>query len=395
MTSHDRLSLYTSHCTHEAVTGTVPDLWFPLSVFDTESAEVVREMIADIRFLGTQTWVTPRPNPPMAELISAVIKSLDHKQPRRGQTHLLVLSPTVNHLHELSKAHTHVRIHQINPAVLPFRSEGELNDKMCNDDCCETVTVNNWAYYQSPPDRIRQILRHARLEAPFGVIYNVTVDIRRRSGCEVIKYEGPTTIPQLRLGQQHVFFAQVQVERSQTREMDLESDDPVRDSYLSLNNTRQDLFNAAALGASKVHLLSAQVMSQNTLQPINNWIFSETPLFIIKELGRLAVPKDRAMELYKRRFFYHLSRLEPHIAIVMIPELETSVRPELKSTVAKLLSRMEDEIGDHQAIISHESFSRQKLPMCPGPIAIAPPHTFLREKCEARKKKRAAVKNGS
>jgi hypothetical protein len=342
-------------------------------------------MVSDIRALGTQTWKPPRPNPSIDDVLVAVAKSLDSKKPKSSQTHVLLLSANGCSIHEAPTSYPSMQFHMINPAVIPISKEFQPEDTPDN------VTMSSYAHYQSRSESVRKILRYARSKTPAGNNCNIHVDVRRRPGCEVLRYEGSTDVPQLRLGQVHTFFAEIRVQRSQTQEMDLISKDPVRDSILAKHNMRQDLLNAKALGASKVHLLSVQVMHQNTIMQSDEWIFTETPLFILKDMGRLTWPIDRAMDVYKRRFFHTISQLDPNVAITMMDQLDLMVKPSLKEQAKKKLNRIHKEIEAHQTIALYEKNSRQNLPSCPGPIAVPYAHQFLVEKWETRKKKRQGV----
>jgi hypothetical protein len=387
----DRVALYTTHCTHEVVTGTVPEMWYPLEKADNVAAEIFREMASDIRTLGAQAWKWPRPNPPMTEVIIAVTKSLEAKDPKKARTHIVLLSPLARDMHDVSKAYPWVHVHQINPAVLPYTRDQDPEELVCMEDCCGNITVNNVTHYQSGPDRIRQIFRYARSEKPLGSMCNVHVDLRRGPGCEVLRYEGSRTLQHLRLGQVHTFFAEIKVVRSQTKELDLDSHDPVRDSTLSANNLMQDLKNAVALGASKVHLLSVQLMHQGSMLPSNQWAFTESPLLILKELGRLSMPTDRALDIYKRRFFATLVNLDVDAAITETTHLSAIAKLDLKDAASKVLDHMRKELDLHKAIVAYEQTSRKNLPLCPGPISVPYAHSFLVEKWEARKKKRMGM----
>jgi hypothetical protein len=148
--------------------------------------------------------------------------------------------------------------------------------------------------------------------------------------------------------------------------MDLHSPDPIRDSSLAANNMRQDLKNAQVLGASKAHLLSVQVMHQSSMMPFTHWSFAESPLLIVKEMGRLSTPTDRALDLYKRRLFYIVSRLDVDSAVQEMSDFDATVKPELKEQVRRILDSMTSEVGSHRDIITYEKTSRKNLPSCPG-----------------------------
>jgi hypothetical protein len=171
--------------------------------------------------------------------------------------------------------------------------------------------------------------------------------------------------------------------------MDLEGNDPVRDSSLAANNLMQDLRNAMVLGASKVHLLSVQLLHQSSMLPSTHWTFTEAPLLVLRELGRLSMPTDRALELYRRRFFFIVSRLSLDADIKpVIEELDAVVKPELKDIMKKVLEHMGKEVESHKTIVDYEKNRRAHLPSCTGPIPVPYAHQFLIEKWETRKKKR-------
>jgi hypothetical protein len=325
----------------------------------------------------------------MSEVLISITKSLEARDFREKRTHIMLLSPAMRELHDVSKLYPSVHVHQINPAILPFNGVNNAEELMCMDMCCRNITYYNHAHFQSSSDRVRQLLRHARSEKPTGMICNVHVDLRRRPGCEVLRCEGSPDIPQLRLGQVHSLFAEVRVIRSITKEMDLESNDPVRDSTLAANNLMQDLKNAIVLGASKVHILSVQLLHQNSMLPSTHWTFTESPLLVLKELGRLSLPTDRALELYKRRFFSSFTRLPADSRTERVIEhLISMVKPELTDACMKILVQMGKEVDSHRDIVQYEKTRRAHLPSCTGPVPAPYAHQFLLDKWETRKKKR-------
>lgn len=387
----DRVALYTTHCTHNVVSGTVPDMILPLRSFCTETEETLRELINDIGACGTQTLEPPRPNPTMSDVVLAVAKSLENKDISQNRTHMIILTPTTNVLHAISQTFPRLYIHQMSPGVLPFRHSEELQDRICEEPCCENVFVSNWAHYQSPSSRIKQIIRDARSEKPLGKITNVHVEIRTKKGCEVVEIEGTSEIGRLRLGQVHSFFVRVHITRSETQELDLEMIDPVLHSSLG-ETLRQDLRNAQAIGATSVHLLTVQVVHQNSLQPPNCWNYTESQLVVTKDLGGLASPINLPLELYKRQFFHRFSRHDANADSAQ-PELEilAVATPDTYEELKQLAQRMSKEIRCHKAILEYEMAYRQKLPIRPGPICLDVAHDWLAEKWDEKRNKRKGL----
>jgi hypothetical protein len=56
------------------------------------------------------------------------------------------------------------------------------------------------------------------------------------------------------------------------------------------------------------------------------WQSCYEPFLVIRDLGRLVRPADKALDLYRRWFYYTLSRLEPELAVAEIAKLRAGVR---------------------------------------------------------------------
>lgn len=386
----DRLALYTTHCTHNAVTGNRPEKHFPLGPLGTDTESVFENLTASVCRHGTQTWDPPRPNPSMTDVVLCVATSLDSQDLKKGRTHIILLSPATYVLHGVSKTFPDLYIHRVNPAVLPFRREPELPDTVCFNECCKKVFVSNWNSYQSLPGRLKLIVNNARSKQPVGDITDVSIDIRAREGCEVLECFGSKDISHLRLGQVHTFFARLRLNKSKTRQVDLESVNPVFNSSLDVNGLRQDLVTAVAFGAIKVHVLDVQLYSRNSIHSPNCWNYTETPLIVIRDLGGLAPPVDQSLDLYKRYYFHKFTNLTTKLAAVEIGN--TLAKPwEIDEGTEKILERMAKEIRHHERVRRYEYDSRQKLPLCPGPIAPEATHEWLEAIWNKRKTKRRGM----
>lgn len=387
----DRLALYATHCTHQSVTGNRPDLLFPLRPFSAETEETFRDLTAIVARYGTQSWKPPRPNPSMAEVILGVTRSLEGLDMKNRPTHLVLLSPTAHVLHDVSKSCPDLYIHQVNPATIPFRRCSDVSEPECDDECCKNVFISNWSHFQSLPGRVKRILKYARSVKPLGEITKVCIDVRARHGCEVIEFLGLKDVASLRLGQVHTIFAKVRTTRSAMNAVDLLSRNPVFNSSLDHKELRQQLQNAATLGAVKVHLLDVQVYHQNTLHARDCWNYTETPFLVIRDLGGLAPPFDATVEVTKRRLFYKFVQLDTDSAR-MEAETIMSACTGYQEPLKKFVQRILMEIDRYQQVLDYEREHRQKLPLCPGPIAIeASPHEWLVDIWNRKKTKRQGV----
>jgi hypothetical protein len=386
----DRLALYTTHCVHNAVTGNKPELHYPLRPFSTDSEEIFYGLTTSICQSGTQTWMPPRPNPSMTDVVLGVAKSLEDQDLKPGRTHIILLSPTSYVLHDVSKTFPELSIHRINPATLPYRQELELQDTVCFESCCKNVFVSNWCSYQAVPGRIKRILKNARSKSPVGGLTNLSIDMRTRDGCELIECFGRKDVPHLRLGQVHTFFAQVRVDRQKTRRVDLDSINPIFNSSLDVKGLRQELQNAVALGATKVHILDVQIYHQNSINTVDCWNYTEAPVVVVRELGGLAPPVDTTLEVLKRQYFHKFAQLTIDDASIEVDNLLAIL--DLENEVARnMVECMSREIRCQEAIRKYENDYRQKLPLCPGPIEIEPPHAWLLDLWSRRKSKRNGV----
>lgn len=374
----DRVSLYATHCTHESVSGNVPEVLYPLRPLSKESKDEIRDMILSIRHYGPQKWSPPRPNPSMTDTIIAVAKSLELRKPRDGKIHIMLLSPAVSNVHGVTKTHPGLYIHQVNPAVIPIRCNQNPDTVMCCDTCCAKFAVHNWTHYQSIPGLLEQIIRYARSEPPISEVTDVLVNIRPSSGCQIMKVEGYNFIRRLRPGQTHAFFIRIRVARSETQEIDLEKKDPVLQSCLNENNNglRQELLTANAMGASKVHLLTIQLLNQDSLDDQSIWRFRESNLFVFKELGNLARPADKIVDFYKRLSFYMVSHVETSEANEAIKKLERQVKSK-DPTIRKNFERLQKEVGSHKEIARYEKTYRRTLPHYHGPAHVPNAHEWV------------------
>jgi len=386
----DRIALYTTHCAHNVVTGNKPELHFPLRPFSTDSEDLFKDLTSNICRYGTQVWEPARPNPSMTDVVLAVVKSLEDQDLKQGRTHIILLSPAAYVLHEVSKSFQDLYIHRINPAALPYRREPELQDTVCFDSCCKNVFVSNWTCYQSVPGRVKRILKNARSKNPVGELTNVSVDLRIREGCELIECFGSKEVPNLRLGQVHTLFVRIRVDKDKTQGVDLNSVNPVFNSSLDVKGLRQELQNAVALGATKVHIFDVQLYHQNSIHTMDSWNYTETPLTLIRELGSLAPPIDAVLEVYKRLYFHKFIQLTTHEARLEADNL-LAVLDINKEPARNVLERLAKEINCQQAIRKYERDYRQKLPLCPGPIDIEASHEWLLELWNKKKNKRNGV----
>ena len=387
----DRVALYTTHCTHQSVTGNRPDLLFPIEPFNSDTEETFRNLTTSIAKCGTQTWKPPRPNPSMAEVILSVARSLEDKDMKRQRTHVVLLSPASHILHDVSKSYPDLYIHQINPASVPYRRLPDVGDTQCIEECCQNVFISNWNHFQSLPGRIKRILKYARSIKPVGKISQVCIDLRVRDGCEIIECSGSKDIASLRLGQVHTIFAKIRTARSATKAVDLLSTNPVFNSSLDVKDLRQQLQNAVTVGAIKAHLLDVQVYHQNSLHGTDCWNYTETPFFVVRDLGGLAPPFDTAVEVHKRQLFHRFVQLDADTAR---SEAETllSTLNDGQEPLKKLVRRILWDVDRYQQVLEYEQEHRQKLPLCPGPIAIeASTHEWLVDAGNRKKTKRRGV----
>lgn len=129
----------------------------------------------------------------MTSVILAIARSLKTESPKHGRCHIILLSPVFDVLHAVSGTFPDLHVHQINPAILPFIPNERHREIVCHETCCQNVFVSNWTHHQSVPRCIKQIIHQARSETPLGHITDLHVDLRPKSGCEVLKIEGPTS----------------------------------------------------------------------------------------------------------------------------------------------------------------------------------------------------------
>lgn len=361
---------------------------YPIRPVCADVDEIFRDLTSRIAHSGSQLWHPPRPNPSMTDVILGIAGSMAAEHLKAGRTHVIVLSPAAHVLHKVSKSFPDIYIHRINPAFLPYRREPELQDTICLEDCCKNVFASNWSKYQSTSGRIKRILKNARSEKPVGELIDLKVDLRTKAGCEILTVCGSKEIRRLFPGQVHNFFVWIRINKAETRGVNLNSDNPILNSCLDANGLRQELQNCVRVGATKVSPLDVQLLHRSSLHPTRSWMYTEVPLVLTRELGRLAPLLDTSMEFYKRQLFCNLSRVPADEAKV-VAEATLSTLPKNHEQANMLLERMSHEIKLHLAIRKYEKEYRQRLPLCPGPTDIEASHKWLRELWACRKNKRS------
>ncbi|KAL5374810.1 hypothetical protein DPSP01_011646 [Paraphaeosphaeria sporulosa] len=361
----DRVALYTTHCTHGSVASTVPDKLLPLRPVCSATEEIFRDLTLDIEKCGTQAWHPPRPTPPMSNVILAIAKSLDKELPKHERCHVIILSPVVDVLHTVSETLPNMYVHQINSAVLPF-----IRNEEHRETCCRNVFVSNWTHYQSIPGRIKQIILQARSECPVENIKDIHIDLRPKSGCEVLEIDGPTTMSTLRSGQAFCFLARLRVAPAQTQELCESPEDPLLQHSLEATNLRQEIYATKKLDAKLAHLVSVQIFYKSNLNPPGTWSYTEAPLVAVAKLGRLAPPHDLGLDVFKRRVFHNLKSLDNEAARKQAENLAMGI-PDDRDDLKQVVHCMAKELHWHNTVLEYEALSRQKLPSCTGPIEIA------------------------
>ena len=145
------------------------------------------------------------------------------------------------------------------------------------------------------------------------------------------------------------------------------------------------------VGAIKVHPLDVQVYHQNTLHGSDCWNYTETPFLIVRDLGGLATPFDTTAEVHKRQWFDKFVRLNTDTARVEAEALLSTLTEDQES-LRELVQRILKEVDHYQQVLEYEQEHRQKLPLCPGPIAVeTSPHEWLMDVWNKKKTKRQDV----
>lgn len=359
---------------------------YPIRCFSKDTEPIIRELTSTIAQAGTQVWDPPRPNPSMADVVLGIARSLEVERLKAGRTHVIILSPAAHVLHDVSKSFGDLHLHRINPAVLPYRRQAEFQDTICTETCCSNVFASNWSKYQSIPNRIKRILQNARSAKPAGELTGLSVDIRTKVGCELVEFYGNKEIPQLYLGEVHTLFVKVRVTKAEARSVNLDSDNPILNSNLDAHGLRQELLNAVHVGATKLHLFDVQVLYRNSINEARTWNYTESSLILVGELGGLAPPHDTSMEVHRRQYFYELTQHSTDEAKAVAEDMLRAL-PENSEQAKRLMERMIQEIERHLTIREYEKQSRQKLPLCPGPIEVETPHQWLIDLWNCRKSK--------
>lgn len=352
--------------------GTVPKALISLRPVHQATEDLFNSLTFKIAKNGTQTCdgetcqQTSLPN--MQEIIMDIASSVQSVCPRYGCSHIILLSPKFNMLHELSGTFPGLRMHQINPAVIPFPpNKGEYRE--CLETCCQNYSSGTWTNYQSTSSCIQECISMARSRPPTGILTNIHVGLRPSNGCEIIRIDGTTSMEALQMGQAFSFLAHVRVSPSQTSPIDSDSDDPLFQDSLNSTSLRQELHVAEMLDATLADLLTVQVFYKNSLSLTGTWSYTEAPLVVVKHLGGLPFPHDDAQDIYKRQVFHIVSKSDSTTAEKELIELSMEVPhkgPELEQVIADTLK----ELKWQRAALGYETAEREKRPTRTGSIGM-------------------------
>ncbi|CAI6326952.1 unnamed protein product [Periconia digitata] len=396
----DRIAVYATHCTHGAGTDTIPDMLCSLRAVNDDTKRRLGDVLSLTEKNGTQKWFPPRPNPSTTNVVLAVAKSLEMAANRKDRTHVIMLSPTVGHLHNILPVFPRLRIHQINVAILPYLHIEDPQEKPCNLPCCKNVSVNGWQNFELPTYRIKQIIHFARSAKPIGDLTNLKIVIEAKKGCEVLTTVGATHLETLKLGQTHTVFVRVRITLQDTDELDLESSEAFWNSSLNASYFREDLGNTKAKGDSIAHVLSVALMNQSSLQPLPTWNYTEAQMAITMVRGEWEYLGDSFMDLQHRLIFHYIRNSSIEEAKTKIDLLGSELENEfgkpngiipdgLQSLrhmrLTLLIGDMAREIDRQAAVREYELKDRQKIPSYPNQVRIATtPHHSLAATFEGR-----------
>jgi hypothetical protein len=342
--------------------GTTPEMIYPLRSFDEDTEGKFQKLTAELEKGGCQSRFPPLPNPSMSNVVLAVAKSLTTSSNKAGRTHLIVLSPTKKVLHKVSEDFPHLYIHQINPAVLIYRHNEQGENEACLEPCCENVFVHGWSCYQSVPSSIKHIIRNARSETPVGAVLGLEAEIREKKGCEILSIQGSTEISRLRLGQTYSLFVHVRVTRSQIKELNTASFDPILESSLKSSHMGRDLRNVKGHGATLVHVLSVQLIYRNSLHTPETFCYTESQLLLLKDDGNRLAPSPILVDFHKRHLFHLFSKLDTQAAQQAVENMSLSAgAQEHLKHLKMLIEAMNLEISHQKRILEYEMGSRTVL----------------------------------
>ena len=223
---------------------------------------------------------------------------------------------------------------------------------------------------------MKKIFRYARSESPVGEVANLHINIQPRAGCQVLKCVSVKDLRRLRPGQLHTSFVYIRVTEPQTQEIDLNNNDSILRSSWNKNSLKRDTQNALDMGASEVHLLTVQLLYQDSLDDVGSWRYIESPLFAFRKLGNIAEPQSTTLELYRPFFFFIMSRLRLDIAVEEIIKLTSRVEA-MEQGVRNYIECVQSEILFHKEITEYENVTRRDLTHHYAPIHIPDPHEWV------------------
>ncbi|XTI85638.1 hypothetical protein V2W45_1230483 [Cenococcum geophilum] len=256
-------------------------------------------------------------------------------------------------------------IHLVNPSVIPFPMETGVCQNwnvpltISNSSNWTPLNIDNCEYI---PDRLRQVVTHARGGGSNGDISDISVKVVPCPGCQIEGVLGDSSKRVLRLGQNFSMFVRVKVDMTTNRISPRSTRDANPKQKSNIGNAFAEL--EQLLGETEFPLFTVRAIYKHSLLPPNSAVVTEETC-MIRKLDRTTLwgtpsfnnsnsQNDRARaELHKRLAFFIATNSTPKEALSELDRVFS--RPNRNTACPQFVNSVRKELHHQLLVLGHRA----------------------------------------
>ncbi|OCL02892.1 hypothetical protein AOQ84DRAFT_392629 [Glonium stellatum] len=373
----DRLAVFCTSCQHRAqksssLTGC------QLHPLNAPCLEALKE---ELQAIKEGPILSPRQGVRLGATVSAAIRVLSEpntigSRPLRwkGST-VFVFSANPTTCLDIAPLFPSTHIHLVNPSVIPFPMERGV---------CQTWNVPfamsnlyNWTplnieNYESIPDRLQQVVTHARGRGSTGDISDVSVKVVPCHGCQIEGVLGDSAKRTLKLGQSFSLFVRVRPDMTTNRMSPRPAGDTTPKQNSQIDHAFAEL--EQLLGEKELSLFTVRVIYKHSLFPSNSVIITEetcktrildrTAMWGVPDFKTSNSRNSRARaELHRRLAFFIATHSTPKEALSELDRVFTG--PTRHTACPQFVDSVRKELHHQLLVLGHRTVAEPPNPI-PG-----------------------------
>jgi hypothetical protein len=264
-------------------------------------------------------------------------------------------------------------IHLVNPSVIPFPMEARVCQNwdvpltISNLSNWTPLNINNCEYI---PDRLRQVVTHAKGEGSNGDISDISVKVVPWPGCQIEGVLGDSSKRVLRLGQNFSMFIRVKADMTTNRISPRSTRDANPKQKSNIGNAFAEL--EQLLGETEFPLFTVRAIYKHSLFPPNSAVVTEETC-MIRKLDRTALwgapsfnNSDSQMTVQEQSFTrgWHFSLLQTALRKEALSELDRVFSgPNRNTACPQFVNSVRKELHHQLLVLGHRATTEPRKVM--------------------------------